>query len=513
MRYSLTKLLFIFTFFSASLSAQHFNYPLNAYSKYFLEQGDSSLLSSLQALPESWYQLDSVWGYRSELHYTKPGNTLNYDHLMSLDKEGLQVYVDLLLNFELGKELRDNSAYTDTSLLYRNLRGFSVKGNIGKKISFNTTFREIQSSFPRYLHLYASETLIVPGTGRIKPFSGTAFDHNIAEGYVSFMPVEQLNIQFGSQKNFIGSGYRSLLLSDNTFTYPQLKITASFLKGKLRYQMIHAWLQTLERLPNGDSPESLYKPKGGSFKYLEIRPIDALSIGFFEGIIWRRFDAKEGTLKFPTAAYNPVIGINSLVHDGNEDAHSMIGIDLTLRLIKGLRLYGQYAKDGEKRDAYQVGLRSVDLLLKGLSLSLEQNIAADATYASADPLMAYTHFGQALAHPMGSGFQETHIGIMYFHRRLFFNGRGTLAKTKALTGGDYAGDQLFTGLPAHGYDLKERELMQSDVRLGYFFNPKSNFNVYIGWLGRQEDFGDSKQVYNMISFGIDMSLFNTYEDF
>jgi hypothetical protein len=432
---------------------------------------------------------------------------------LSIEKEDLHVYVDVLLNFEVGTELRNSSDYTDTTLLFRNMRGFSVKGTIGEKISFETTFRETQSSLPEYLYLYTGVSDVVPGTGRVKPFNGTAFDHNMAQGYVSYAVNSHLNIQFGSQKNFIGSGYRSMLLSDNAFTYPQLKISTSFMKGKIRYHMIHAWLQTLERLPKGDTPESIFKSKGASFKYLEIRPIEMLTIGIFEGFVWDRFDTEKGTVPFPTNSYIPVIGVNSVIYGLDAEQNGMMGVDLLIRPTKGLRIFGQYALDGENKDAYQVGFRTTDWLLKGLTLGAEYNEAGTSTYAASSTDISYTHYGQPLAHSMGNGFKEVHVDLMYFYKRIFLDARYTMASQSSLKNGDYAGDQLYTALPVNGYALDSRSLDQVDLRIGYFFNPKSNFNVYAGWMFREQESLGIPRPYNMLKFGIEMSLINRYEDF
>jgi hypothetical protein len=508
----LTSLLFSF-FFSFSAFSQHYNYPLNGYSRYFLEAGDSTSLSSFQSLPESLYHLDNVWGFRPELYYTKAGNTLNNDHLLSIEKEDLQVYVDVLLNFEVGTEIRNSSDYIDTTLLFRNMRGFSVKGNIGEKISFETSFRETQSSLPEYLYLYTGVSDVVPGTGRVKPFNGTAFDHNMAQGYVSCAVNSHLNIQFGSQKNFIGSGYRSMLLSDNSFTYPQLKISTSFMKGKIRYHVIHAWLQTLERLPRGDTPESIFKAKGASFKYLEIRPLEMVSIGIFEGFIWDRFNTEKGTVPFPAYSYIPILGVNSAIIGLDSEQNGIMGLDLLIRPMKGLRIFGQYALDGENKDAYQVGFRTTDLLFKGLTIGVEYNEAGTSTYATSSTDASYTHYGQPLAHPMGNGFKEVHAELMYFYERIFLDARYTMADQSSLKNGNYAGDQLYTALSDNGYNLESISLKQIDLRFGYFFNPKSNFNVYAGWMFREQMRFDNPQPYNMFKFGIEMSLINRYEDF
>jgi hypothetical protein len=509
-----SNLSFFLLFISTPALGQYYNYPINSYSQYFLEQGDSTLNGSFRSLPESWHELKGVRGYTDETYYSELGEKLFNDHLISLEKDDFQVYIDLLLHFEVGREFSDTTSYSDTTLLYRNMRGFSVKGNIGKKVSFETTFREIQSTLPRYLYDYTEQSGVVPGQGRTKPFANGAFDHNIAEGYVSYEAAEWLNIQFGSQRNFIGSGRRSLLLSDNAFTYPQVKLNSRFLDGRLRYHVIQAWLQTLDRLPRGDSPESLFAPKSGSFKYLEFQPIDEVSIGLFEGFIWDGFDALEGTKSPPLEAYLPIIGLNSVL-DGltGEDSNGLIGFDVVVKPIQGIKVFGQYAADGKDQNGYQLGARTNSLLLEGLSINLEYNSTTASAYGASNPALAYTHYNQPLAHPMGSGFSETRLDLLYFYKRLFLDASIVNAQTSSKSDLGYTGDQLFTALEENGFDLKERDLFHIDARIGYFFNPKSNFNAYLGWMYRTENRGTIDDRFNMFKFGIEMSLMNTYEDF
>ena len=52
----------------------------------------------------------------------------------------------------------------------------------------------------------------------------------MANGHVSYQTSKHFNFQFGHGKHFIGDGYRSMLLSDNSFNYPYLKITTDVWK-------------------------------------------------------------------------------------------------------------------------------------------------------------------------------------------------------------------------------------------------------------------------------------------
>ena len=65
----------------------------------------------------------------------------------------------------------------------------------------------------------------------------------MSSGYVIYRPNNMFTLQFGHGKHFIGNGYRSLLLSDNSFNYPFLRIQTTF--GKIQYTNLYAELQDI----------------------------------------------------------------------------------------------------------------------------------------------------------------------------------------------------------------------------------------------------------------------------
>ena len=78
----------------------------------------------------------------------------------------------------------------------------------------------------------------MPGQGYARNFKDEGFDYAMSSGYVTYRPNNMFYVQFGHGKHFIiGDGYRSLLLSDNTFNYPYLKIQTKF--WKLQYTNLY----------------------------------------------------------------------------------------------------------------------------------------------------------------------------------------------------------------------------------------------------------------------------------
>jgi hypothetical protein len=135
-----------------------------------------------------------------------------------------------VLDLQLGKDFQSDNDYT-----YNNTRGAVFQGGLGKDLNFYTVVYESQGRFADYFNRY-SESIkpyggnpaIIPGRGIAKEFGDDAYDYPVAEGYLSYSPGEFFNIQLGHGNNFIGDGYRSLLMSDAVSTFPYLKLNTKF---------------------------------------------------------------------------------------------------------------------------------------------------------------------------------------------------------------------------------------------------------------------------------------------
>ena len=193
----------------------------------------------------------------------------------------------------------------DSDSLYgQNTRGVMVKGNIGKKLSFYSDFFENQSFYPDYINDYIQQHHVAPGQGRIRNFKQTGYDYSSAQGYIVFTPYKFLSFQAGHYKNFIGEGYRSLLLSDASFSYPFVKTTLSWKK----FQYINM-LTAHQEVSMIDSRLLAYQRKHGSFNYLNYIIHPNVQVGLFEAVMWKTTDS-DGNNHFSINYFNPVIFIS-----------------------------------------------------------------------------------------------------------------------------------------------------------------------------------------------------------
>src|SRR5690606_2591780 len=115
------------------------------------------------------------------------------------------VYADLLPDFQVGRDI------SDAKTTWLNTRGFQVGGKIGKRFSFYTNGFENQGVFANYITEFIDSNQVVPSqtTGKLrKPTKDWAY----ASALLSYTFSKHFNAGLGYDRNFIGDGYRSMLL-------------------------------------------------------------------------------------------------------------------------------------------------------------------------------------------------------------------------------------------------------------------------------------------------------------
>ena len=162
---------------------------------------------------------------------------LNSD-LLSIKHADYSFALNPLFHFEIGE---------DNDRRYINTRGVEVKGRVGEKLSFYSSFYENQMVLPEYLEGYVrNNENVVPGQGMAKYnllYQEGIMDFYYATGYINYDINKFFKLQLGHGKHFIGDGYRSMILSDNSFNYPYLKITTDV--WKLKYVNLFSYLQDI----------------------------------------------------------------------------------------------------------------------------------------------------------------------------------------------------------------------------------------------------------------------------
>ncbi|MCI5055049.1 MAG: hypothetical protein MRY83_03015, partial [Flavobacteriales bacterium] len=306
---------------------------------FYLNESFKPFLSSRVDL-----NIDSLNNCNTVKGQAKFKDKLKREDLVWIEKENFTLRINPLFNFGLTVDLADTTGRSDSLNFYQNTRGMEVRADILNKVHIYTAFWENQSFLPNYQNDFVQQYNVIPGQGRIKPFKNGGYDFAMSNAYVSYDVNKNLNLKFGHGKNFVGNGYRSFLLSDNAFNYPHLSINSIFLDGTVNYVNTYASLQSLERIPAHTTVEAPFIKKQGTFHYLNMHLGESLQLGFFEGVIWQRWDTT-GTLKFKPQSIIPVIGLNSILFRPKSGANVVYGLNLFFKVNKTINLYAQMSVD------------------------------------------------------------------------------------------------------------------------------------------------------------------------
>ncbi len=472
-------------------------------------------------------QVDSIVSLDT-LYYI-PVNTLAADilfnrSLIKYSKKDFSFTIDPFINFEMGQDPDKN----DNSWI--STRGFLINGSLGKKFSFSTLFSENQSDFQDYRrNIVDSLGRVIPGQGIARGYKETGFDYAFSEAYFSYAAGKHFMFQLGHGRNFIGDGYRSLLLSDNPFLYPYFKITADV--WNIKYMII--WMQ-FQDLINKHPYGTPHDKKWGAFHYLDWSVTKWLNIGFFEAIVWQNADST-GYRGFDINYANPVIFFHPINFSMGSPDNVLLGFNGKLTLFKKQVFYGQLIidefrlseikkfKDGwwGNKFAFQMGYKTYDIFkIKHLDIQTEFNYVRPYMYSHQSSLTNYGHFNAPLGHPQGANFWESVSFLRYNYKRLFFEARYSFTMHGSDTAGLNYGNNIF--LP---YDTFAKEygnymgqaipvdLQYFTLKLSFLVNPRYNLNVYLNYTNRKETSDKVNRNQNLITFGIRTSLHNFYYDY
>jgi hypothetical protein len=295
--------------------------------------------------------------------------------------------------------------------LFTNTRGIIARGNIGNKISFYTFLTDNQERSPVFIQNYTAAWKAVPGVGFYKnfgPSGGGGVDYWDARGGITFNASKYIDLQFAFDKNFIGNGYRSLLLSDFSNSMLFLKINTRI--WKLQYTNLF-----MELYPQfGRRSEVLLDRKFAAMHTLSFNATKWLSIGLFEGIVYGRRNAID------LSYLNPIIFLRAIEANNGSPDNALVGMNVKANIKKTLQVYGQLMFDEfvlsdlknntgnwRNKNGWQLGVKYIDAFgIKNLDLQIEANRMRPFAYTHFDSVSNYTHYNQPLAHPLGANFQE-----------------------------------------------------------------------------------------------------------
>ena len=306
--------------------------------------------------------------------------------------------------------------------VFNNTRGVEIRARINRKIGFYTMLTDNITMPDNYRVNYFNQQMAFPYESFIKITDDDStrlrLNYFQALGYFTFKPVKSLQLTFGHDKNFIGSGVRSLILSD--FSAPYLQLRMDLRLGRFQYQNIFGQM-TNRQIETVPFSQETHRPKYMAFHHLNANITKNLNIGIFESVMFG--NRKIG---FDPNYVNPVIFYRFIEGYLGSSDNAIVGADFKWNLWKAVSLYGQYILDEfnkveYKRDnwwarkyGWQLGGKYMDVLgINGLDLQVEHNRVRPYTYSHFSTYSSFVNYDLPVAHPLGANFTES-IAILRY---------------------------------------------------------------------------------------------------
>ncbi|AYD46553.1 hypothetical protein [Arachidicoccus soli] len=326
-------------------------------------------------------------------------------HLYEVNNPGqYSIIVDPVLSLSEGHS-------NDGTNTYVNTRGIRFRGQVDNRLGYYFFFSENQERDPLYVRQYTNAHYGLPGKGYYKNYGTNAYDYFDARGGVTFHAGKNMDFQVGYDRFFIGDGYRSLFLSDNSAPFYFVKFGLQ--AGKVKYTAVGA--QTIAPfITNNDST----RPRNYMmFHYLTWQATNWLKVGFYENTMYN----SKINGGFQVSYLNPATFNRGMSQATGNSAKSSIGLDFKANFAKHFQAYGQWLinefhidkifefgkGNWVNKEGFQLGGKYIDAFtVKNLDLQLEGNIVRPFTYMDKWTQNNFTHYNQPLADPLGANFKE-----------------------------------------------------------------------------------------------------------
>jgi hypothetical protein len=340
-----------------------------------------------------------------------------------VDTKGFQFQLNPIMYFSFGKENYDSVNKSGSRSDYINTRGFEFRGMIDNKVGFYTMLTDNQARFPMYVEDRVVATGTVPGEGYWKPYGNAGYDFYSASGYIDFNVTKHISTQFGVDKNIIGDGYRSLMLSDYSPNYLFLKVDTKVWK----FDYVNMFGEMVANNFDDYTADINYPRKYIAMHYISIHLAKTFDLGLFEAVTFGNTDTIHNR-GFDLNYLNPIIFYNAVENGLGAPDKDHVGANFKWNICHHISLYGSVVLDefnfqeikahngwwGNKQ-AFQGGLKYIDVFgIHNLDMQLEGNMVPPYTYThfSYSTVTDYSYFAnysnydQPLADPNGANFYE-----------------------------------------------------------------------------------------------------------
>ncbi len=414
--------------------------------------------------------------------------------------------------------------------LSQNTRGFWLSGTT-RKFGFTTTFAENQSYLPTFLDSFRTVSGTLPGQGPVKNFKVGGYDYSYATGELAYKAAHNVRLAFGNERQFIGDGYRSLILSDFCSPYPYFK--AEWKMGPIQYRYQIAQMQD-RTVPTSVKP---LPTKFHAFHYLDWNVTPKWKISLYDAIVWAKVSPFNGAIRGIDWNYlNPFVFFRPLEYNNRSIDNAFMALSTSVFLRSNLQGYGQLFLDEFKLSEWRNRSKSwtqkysVQLGVKGFKNFknhrnifglLEYNSVRPYTYSHQYPVQNYSHSNAPLAHPFGANFHELLGQFQYTQSRF----QSSFWISNSIRGNDTSAAS-FGGNIFKSYNLRVGNQNQTITQgnalsnlhyratLGYIINQGNNLRVELSYGSRTVQSPIQAAIReNYWSFGIKTAIFYRPSDF
>ncbi|MGZ5255489.1 MAG: hypothetical protein ACXWV4_13705, partial [Flavitalea sp.] len=276
--------------------------------------------------------------------------------------------------------------------------------------------------------------------------------------------------------------------------------------------------------------------KWSAKNYLNIAITKRFQLGLFQGVIWQDRDSS-GKRGFDVQYLIPTTIVRPIEFSQGSADNTFLGIHGNYRIKSSMLAYFQFflddinIKETFKNDkqhlnnkyAFQFGLKGMyDYSGMLMRWRAEYNYSRPYTYGHRKPEQSYTHYQQALAHPLGANFHEAIITYDIVFGRWY----GSLVAQHARIGredrmGYNDGNNLFGGeenVPEFGTttlqgDKQDQTCLQGTA--GFILNKAWRTGLEFNFLYKNQQSKSTSRNFTTtwIQVGIVTRLRNQYLDF
>jgi len=406
--------------------------------------------------------------------------------------------------------------------------GLQFQGVFNDRLSYIFGFASGYREYPKYIISYILDNQnYQPGLGK-GAIQGEGFVSTQFNANITYNGGKHLTLATGYGKNFIGDGYRSLILSDNAPNAPYVRLQARV--WRLTYNVLYSRYENPRFTTFGET-----EVKYSTTHYLGINFSRRLQIGLYDNIIWLKNDSSSQR-GFDVQYLNPLVFLRPIEFTFGSPDNAFIGFTGKYKLYKNGFLYGQIGLDdlnlthsvdhhsqsyGNKY-ALQFGIWNKDFIIQNLSWRLEWNGVRPYTYGHGFGKIGlnYTHNNQSLADPFNANFNEF-ISIFNYHNKRWYGSLENLITIRGENPGlPYNnGEDLWggeDGVPNFGSKTMQgtrHKYLYNQLTAGYLINPRNRLALQADIVYRKHTAPDVSSNTFFFMLGIRTNIFNYYHDF